>query len=312
MKKIIIAAISVLVGSFGYTIVDTALETRVAVLESEMQIIREEVSNYHPNRPDYTADPDDYRTTIKEEIPSYNPPTAGEAASMGTTKPNNSLYVGREFSKAPGSISKFLVVVYDNGAIEYISPAQYNDMLNPQTTRATTTPSDSDDIETSAESTEEESTKKPQPTHPPISESNGQYFVYLTDVSAVITNVTYDTDYSYSYDNNYSLISTPQYKNCTYSVTITYKGYTNPILSQNHVVFTPYLEMDCDSISIEKLHSPFSRYTTLVNRSNNIIGNDGKFEYSETYMVQSYGNYNPIDPTNSYNLIFSITSLAIQ
>ena len=48
MKKIIAAALSVLVGAFGYTIVDSAIEDRVSTLESEVVELREEVSRYHP------------------------------------------------------------------------------------------------------------------------------------------------------------------------------------------------------------------------------------------------------------------------
>ncbi len=48
MKRIIAAALSVLVGAFGYTIVDKALENRVATLESEVVELREIISQYHP------------------------------------------------------------------------------------------------------------------------------------------------------------------------------------------------------------------------------------------------------------------------
>ena len=48
MKKIIAAALSILVGAFGYTIVDSAIEDRVATLESEVVELREIISQYHP------------------------------------------------------------------------------------------------------------------------------------------------------------------------------------------------------------------------------------------------------------------------
>lgn len=44
-----------------------------------------------PASPAYTDNPNDYRTTIRVEIPSYNPPTAGEVAPMGTTLPKTKL-----------------------------------------------------------------------------------------------------------------------------------------------------------------------------------------------------------------------------
>ena len=47
MKKIIAAALSILLGAFGYTIVDKALEDRVATLESEVVELRENISWYH-------------------------------------------------------------------------------------------------------------------------------------------------------------------------------------------------------------------------------------------------------------------------
>ncbi|MBR3781065.1 MAG: DUF4474 domain-containing protein [Clostridia bacterium] len=49
MKKIIAAALSILVGAFGYTIVDSAIENRVATLESEVVELREIISDYHKN-----------------------------------------------------------------------------------------------------------------------------------------------------------------------------------------------------------------------------------------------------------------------
>ena len=52
MKKIIAAALSVLIGSLGLTVVDKTLESRVATLESEVVELREEVSK-NKNNTDY-------------------------------------------------------------------------------------------------------------------------------------------------------------------------------------------------------------------------------------------------------------------
>lgn len=47
MKRIIAAALSILVGAFGYTIVDSAIEDRVSTLESRVVELEEIVSSYH-------------------------------------------------------------------------------------------------------------------------------------------------------------------------------------------------------------------------------------------------------------------------
>ncbi len=49
MKRIIAAALSILVGAFGYTIVDSAIEDRVATLESQVAELQGIVSSYHNN-----------------------------------------------------------------------------------------------------------------------------------------------------------------------------------------------------------------------------------------------------------------------
>ena len=47
MKKIIVAALSVILGAFGYTIVDSAIEDRVANLESSLSSLEAVVESYH-------------------------------------------------------------------------------------------------------------------------------------------------------------------------------------------------------------------------------------------------------------------------
>ena len=47
MKKIIAAALSILVGAFGYTIVDGSIEGRVSTLESQVWLLQEEIKQYH-------------------------------------------------------------------------------------------------------------------------------------------------------------------------------------------------------------------------------------------------------------------------
>ena len=47
MKKIIAAILSAMVGLFGYTIVDTAIEARVSTLENEVAVLKSQVAEYH-------------------------------------------------------------------------------------------------------------------------------------------------------------------------------------------------------------------------------------------------------------------------
>lgn len=47
MKKIIAAALSILVGAFGYTIVDSSVESRISSLESQVESLKGEIERYH-------------------------------------------------------------------------------------------------------------------------------------------------------------------------------------------------------------------------------------------------------------------------
>ena len=47
MKKIIAAILSAMVGLFGYTIVDTAIEARVSTLENEVAVLKSQVAEFH-------------------------------------------------------------------------------------------------------------------------------------------------------------------------------------------------------------------------------------------------------------------------
>ena len=101
MKKIIAAALSVLVGAFGYTIVDSTIDERVSRLESEVYELREEISGYHPSKHTNKPNPTEYKTTLKIETPSYIPPTGNDFFPMGTTTPNNHFNVGNQLVKSP-------------------------------------------------------------------------------------------------------------------------------------------------------------------------------------------------------------------
>ncbi|MBQ2693919.1 MAG: hypothetical protein IJF57_00045 [Clostridia bacterium] len=97
MKRIIAAALSVLVGAFGYTIVDKALENRVATLESEVVELREEVSR------------DSHENNLNNVINTSN-------------VEQKKLEVGQFINESSNSRHKFLIRKYSNGRIEYRSP----------------------------------------------------------------------------------------------------------------------------------------------------------------------------------------------
>lgn len=98
MKRIIAAALSILVGAFGYTIVDQAMEDRVTNLESEVVELREEISNYHL-----------------------------QGATGGSTEalPSTTIGVGDYLQKSSDSLNKFLIREYAYGSYRFISPVAY-------------------------------------------------------------------------------------------------------------------------------------------------------------------------------------------
>ena len=46
MKKIIAVALSILVGAFGYTIVDSAMEERVSTLEKQVESLEKRIDQH--------------------------------------------------------------------------------------------------------------------------------------------------------------------------------------------------------------------------------------------------------------------------
>lgn len=167
MKRIIAAALSVLVGAFGYTIVDQAMEDRVATLESEVVELREEVSRYHPK---YETSFDDITTTTEEDI-----------ITTETTEGFTGINVGDYLYESQNSIRKFLIYVYNSGKYEYI-PSN-----NPPKTTTTRSLSGA------------ETTTQPYVIN--------EHFLYLTDVTAQWTKTEEETSYSYGYDKDYSQVS---------------------------------------------------------------------------------------------------------
>lgn len=91
MKKIIAAALSILVGACGYTIVDKAIEKRVEDLEKSMSSLVEEnnslhhLKEYSTERITYTAPTTAEPTTrTMPDAPTINPTTRSTTAE--TTK----------------------------------------------------------------------------------------------------------------------------------------------------------------------------------------------------------------------------------
>lgn len=109
MKKIIVTALSILVGAFGYTIVDNAVEDRITLLESQVA----ELQAYHTmveGSEIYTTE--NYSSDVSETITE-------------TTKLN--YIVGQKKNwDLNGSVTKFLVRVYSDGSACAYSPETLN------------------------------------------------------------------------------------------------------------------------------------------------------------------------------------------
>lgn len=272
MKRIIAAALSVLVGAFGYTIVDKALENRVATLESEVVELREEVSRYHPANNSFT--------TSKNTTTHTYPPTTGDIM----------LEVGDYLSESSNSMHKFMLRKWSYGSVQYISPTSYGGGTQPwidynlhvaAATSEIFTPTDS--RLTTAKTTTKLSayTTKPSttefipenptdsritatrvPTTAPITYED--FFLYVTDSSAQVTSVEGDISYYYWYDNNYSQMSEPIKRDKT-TVEFTFKGYTDPVFAGMKVIIHP------------------NYYFKLERLVSNTINTDGAFEYKAIY-----------------------------
>lgn len=252
MKKIIAAALSVLVGAFGYNIVDKEIEDRVTSLESEVVELREEVSKYHPQYSEYDT------TVTDTESTSY------KYTTNNFVDPSQPLVIGSYLKESSGSIRKFLIRESTYGKFYYVSHNNYEPvtfMTRPI-------------IITQAEETQPET----------VSLSNGyivfydettmpnapvaEYYINITESSAQITDIDEDVSYKYSYDKNYSSVSEPIYKTTT-QITILCKGYTDSALSGKKVTFV-VKNGYYDSYIPKEIIS-------------NTINSDGSFEYKAVY-----------------------------
>ncbi len=278
MKRIIAAALSILVGAFGYTIVDQSIDDRVSKLESEVVELRGEVSAYH-----------------SENSTEISPTT------------DIVLAVGTKLTKSSSSLHKFFVLEYANGFYLFVHPNDFNDRVSTTmllrsnspygitttTKRATTTDpdlpcdpigktttttkrfttTDPDNpngfIGTTTTTRRETTTTSATTTTKPNPKPVRDLFVYLTDSTAVVSSVDTSMSLKYSYDNDYSQISETVQNNKTY-ITITYKGYTDPSLAGKTINFRTSLPGDY------LLNQPIT---------NNVIKRDGTFEFSATYSL---------------------------
>lgn len=213
MKRIIAAALSVLVGAFGYTIVDQAMEDRVTNLESEVVELRGEVSKYHPKN---TTSPYEGSEVFTTEAVGYT-----------------GAQVGDFLVETENSTRKFLIREYNDGRYVYIPSYNYEPVSFGQkaTTAIEATNITGDDVLDGFEMT----TTQPYALK--------EYFLYVTESTAQITAIEDKVSYSYGYDKNYSEVSKPINKIKTF-VTVTYKGYTDSSLAgkkiQVETEFTPY------------------------------------------------------------------------
>lgn len=293
MKKIIAAALSVLVAAFGYTIVDSTIENRVASLESEVVELREEISKNHTT----AYIPTGYQTT-------HGPDTTW----VTTTGKRTDIYEGRFFDKSDSSKSKFLLRFYSTGRIEYVSPDKYETTTAVLTTHTTTVPKTTSyttaPFSTTAvcegttfggttattEAVITSTTKADETTTQP---SYDEYFLYLTNSSVQVSEVNITEEATYWYDNNYSLTSSAV-NTSTMTVLVTYKGYTDPIFAGYKVnIYSEFRS------NLSNLWFHLGWKFDEVQKSDNTIHSDGSFEYTKTYIVSA--PYSHSKPINEYN-----------
>ena len=198
LKKIIAAALSVLVGAFGYTVVDKALEDRVATLESEVVELREEVSRNHQ----YTTFPYDGSKVFSTSEDIFFPTESHE------------ILLGDYLTEVKGSIKKFLIREYPYDNFEYIPHQNYDPVsfvsrpiAGNTAYFATTTP------------------------NTPLAE----YYVNIEDVSAQITDIHEENWVSRGYNSDYSTVTKTGSLTVT-SITVSCNGYTDSALSGKRII----------------------------------------------------------------------------
>lgn len=267
MKRIIAAALSVLVGAFGYTIVDQTVEDRVTSLESEVVELREEVSRYHPQYSEHgTTRPRTESTTRINGTTIYNPTTDN---FVDLSQP---LVIGSYLRESSGSHHKFLVRESTYGKFSYIPHYNY-EPVSLMTRPITTIRSEDETVNFSNGNIVfyDETTMPNAPV--------AEYYINITESSAQITDITEEVSYKYSYDNDYSSVSEPISKTTT-QITVLCKGYTDPVLAGKRIILSAGISnfWPVYGLSVKEVVS-------------NTINSDGSFEYKVVYSTTEQLNH---------------------
>ncbi len=306
MKKIIAAALSVLVGAFGYTIVDSTIENRVSRLESEVYELREEISNQHLN----------YQIT--------------DGCGL--------IHVDKQLVKSENFRSKFLVRIHNSGYVEYVSPQNYTprdglvayaaveptteiDLNEPRTEisiedpRETTivlddprdtTISNSDFYDESSEFHQEttgldsdlEDPRDQSTTAYYFSGAPGDYYFNVTDCSSVIAQIDKNIEYQYQYNNDYSLVSYP-FDNSKVYIKFSCSGHTDNIFAGHNIKITPDFLYGSNPYGLDSIYN-----SKLISITKSEIASDGTFEYVAIYEIQLASDY-------SEHLHFTINNITL-
>ena len=204
MKRIIALALSILLGSTGYVIVDHTIENRVGVLESQVESLNGVVSSLE--------DKHQTRTLTMPTVPTVpiNTTTTSRKQTTSTTTPLET--VGAELLPFEDSYqSKYMLRCYSNGRVSYIPTSGSNNITYPHHTTI-------DNNRTTTQLTYTDT------------------FLYLTDVEAKISSSErYTEPYSY-YDSDYSVIYS-HYNKLKNEITITFTGNTSADLSGKSLDF---------------------------------------------------------------------------
>ena len=283
MKRIIAAALSVLVGAFGYTIVDQAVEDRVTSLESEVIELREEVSRYHPQYSEHGTTHPRTESTTRNKVTTTKGTTTTKIVE--STQP---FAIGSYLTESDDSLHKFLIREYTNGRFSYISHNSYEPVSFVEKPIVTTKPI------TTKPTTTRPTTTKPITNGTTTNVIDGilgmltttsvapvaEYYINITESSAQITDITEEVSYKYSYDKDYSSVSNPISKTAT-QITVLCKGYTDSALAGKRIIlFTDISNFwPVFGLSVKEVVS-------------NTINSDGSFEYKVVYSTTEQLNHN--------------------
>lgn len=211
MKRIIAAALSILVGAFGYNIVDKALEDRVATLENEVVELKEDVSKYHCYNSEQSTD-NSQLTTTNRYISPYKLKVGDYLVESSQSR---HIFKVRRFSN--GSVTCYLP---NNGY--YTRPYFPTMIYQDELALAKESNSQINSYATSYESTK--------------NNDYDEFFLHITESSAQVSNIETSTSYAVKEDENYSKISLPIEENIT-TILITCEGYTDPVLAGRKIRF---------------------------------------------------------------------------